>query len=152
MLIYLIVNSLNAKQYIGQTILSLEERKDWFQVNIKYQRDGYYPIVAAMRKYGFERFDFCVQKKCFTQVELDFWERYYIKKLNTKVPQGYNVQDGGRNVYRPTRDDVRRALRESFILERYTDLQAQRSREQESELGDLLMWVENASLGDEVHG
>ena len=51
-------------------------------------------INNAREKYGLDSFDFEILKECDDK-ELDFWEKYYIKELNTKVPYGYNLTEGG---------------------------------------------------------
>lgn len=51
-------------------------------------------INRAREKYGIEAFGFEILKECDDK-ELDFWETYYIKELNTKAPNGYNLTDGG---------------------------------------------------------
>ena len=51
-------------------------------------------INRARKKYGIDAFDFEILKECEDE-ELNKWETYYIKELNTKVPNGYNMTDGG---------------------------------------------------------
>jgi group I intron endonuclease len=52
-------------------------------------------IDRARNKYGLENWKSEVLKECQTQEELNYWEQYYIKELNTKKPNGYNLTDGG---------------------------------------------------------
>ena len=88
--IYLRTNKVNEKQYVGQA-KDLEKRQnDW-------KRKGRYAgkaINAAREKYGIDAFDFKILKECEDE-DLNYWETYYIKELNTKVPYGYNMTDGG---------------------------------------------------------
>lgn len=89
--IYLRTNTVNGKQYVGQTNDFKQREYDW-------KRATYYagPIINRARdKYGIENFKAEVLKECGTQEQLNFWEQYYIKELDTKVPNGYNLTDGG---------------------------------------------------------
>jgi len=134
--IYLITNDINGKLYIGQTRLTLEERREWYLVNVKYHKNGRYPIVFAMRKHGFDNFDFETLRKCSSREELDFWESYYIKKLQTQTPNGYNVHAGGRSPYtiQQLQELARRSLREKLILKRYHTLKREVSSEEVDDL------------------
>jgi hypothetical protein len=37
---------------------------------------------------------------------LSFWEKYYIKEWNTKVPRGYNLTDGGDGIVTPSSETI----------------------------------------------
>lgn len=50
-----------------------------------------------MRKYGIDNFHIVVVEEC-PQTELNDKEKYYIKKYNTYVPNGYNATLGGDGV------------------------------------------------------
>lgn len=89
--IYLRTNLTNGKQYVGQTT-NWEEREYGWKTRQKYSGGA---IDNARNKYGLENFKTEVLKECSTQDELNYWEQYYIKELNTKVPNGYNITDGG---------------------------------------------------------
>lgn len=91
MCIYLRTNLINGKQYVGQTIDFDRREYDWLH-ETKYA--GTY-INNARNKYGTENFKTKALKECHTQEELNYWEQYYIKELNTKFPNGYNLNDGG---------------------------------------------------------
>ena len=89
--IYLRTNLINGKQYVGQTIDFKMRERDW-----KYSKNYSNGVVDyAKAKYGLDNFQTSILKVCDTQDELDEWEKYYIKELNTKVPNGYNITDGG---------------------------------------------------------
>ena len=90
MIVYLITNKVNGKQYVGQTIRSLEERwKDHCRV-----RDENY-FHRAIRKYGPENFSLEIIDTAETDEELDEKEIFWIKELNTLFPNGYNLKEGG---------------------------------------------------------
>ena len=89
--IYLITNTCNKKKYVGQT------RDD---PNIRWKRHLWggdnddYPLYRAMRKYGKENFTFEIIEEIDNSF-LDEREKYWIKKNNTYVPNGYNCTLGG---------------------------------------------------------
>lgn len=93
MLIYKITNTINGKLYIGQTIRTLEERKQQHLNNINTLNTN---IYLAMRKYGVENFKFEIVCYANNVNELNKLETYYIKKYNT-VNDGYNMSYGGDN-------------------------------------------------------
>ena len=51
-----------------------------------------------MNKYGINNFSFNVIEECDCDV-LDDRERYWISKLNTLEPHGYNISNGGRKLF-----------------------------------------------------
>lgn len=91
--IYLRTNKINGKKYVGQVITRRfkERQYKWACLSQPYSGEV---INRARAKYGLDAFDFEILKECEDD-ELDYWEMYYIKELNTKVPYGYNLTDGG---------------------------------------------------------
>ena len=89
--IYLRTNKVNGKKYVGQAIDLKARQRNW-----KCLKSPYAGILInrAREKYGLYAFDFEILKEC-PDDELNQWEMYYIKELNTKVPNGYNLTDGG---------------------------------------------------------
>ena len=96
-LIYRIINLKNNKQYIGQTIQTLETRK---QKHISSSRNdkqlNYSAIARAIRKYGEDSFRFEILEEDIDEKDLDLKEIYYIQKYNTLAPNGYNITTGGK--------------------------------------------------------
>lgn len=88
--IYKITNKINGKEYIGQSIHP--EKRLWEHKNHAKNEMDNYPIHNAIAKYGIENFDFDILE--WTE-DYDNMESYYIKKYNTKIPNGYNIIDGG---------------------------------------------------------
>lgn len=90
--IYTITNKKDGMTYVGQSINILQRwrghRKDANHLDSHMYR--------SMRKYGLDNFEFKVLREC-RKDELDELEIYYIKKLNTITPNGYNVSTGGSN-------------------------------------------------------
>ena len=91
MCIYLRTNKINGKQYVGQAV-------DFDRREYEWKHAKYYagPLINRARgKYKIDDFKSEILRECQTQEELNQWEQYYIKKLNTKYPNGYNLTDGG---------------------------------------------------------
>ena len=94
MIIYKIENKINGKIYIGQTRRALEERMKEHQKKSSIVYGNSY-IDNAIQKYGIENFKIDVVEKCNTSDELNEREIFWIKFFNCKVPNGYNLTDGG---------------------------------------------------------
>ena len=101
--IYKITNKINGKVYVGQSI-DIEER--WKQHEYKaFNTNGNAynsAIHQAFRKYGVENFEYQVIELCSIE-ELDTKEIYWIEKLNTLAPNGYNILPGGQKTRASTR-------------------------------------------------
>lgn len=100
--IYLITNKLNGKSYVGQ---SIDIKTRWSSHKSRSQSFTEHHdnmiIHAAMQKYGIENFSFEVLEECSPQ-QLDEREKYWIAKLNTITPDGYNILPGGQGLERQT--------------------------------------------------
>ena len=94
-IVYLIVNEVTGKRYVGQTIKPLEMRFS------EHARANTF-IGNAIRKYGSENFRCGVVKSCGSKSEMDLWEKFFIVALRTKAPNGYNLTDGGANGWEHT--------------------------------------------------
>jgi group I intron endonuclease len=90
--VYLRTNKANGKQYVGQTNDFKRREFNWYNTNWHYAGRL---IDNARKKYGVENWDTDILKECTTLEETNYWEAYYIKELNTKAPNGYNLTDGG---------------------------------------------------------
>jgi hypothetical protein len=85
-IIYILQNKKNDKYYVGKTTRSLECR-----VNGHLKNDSI--IGNALRKNGLD--GFTKQQIIYHKKEIDYWEKYFIKKLNAVYPNGYNLTFGG---------------------------------------------------------
>ena len=52
-------------------------------------------IDRALKKYGIENFKISTIEKCTLIEKMNEREKFWIKYLNCKVPNGYNITDGG---------------------------------------------------------
>ena len=107
MFIYKITNLINGKIYVGQTTRNPIER-------FKEHKHADSIIGKAIRKYGAENFEIDILDECETFDELNECEMFWIAELNCKVPDGYNVTDGG-SYYWGFSDDL--AIMYSDILD-----------------------------------
>lgn len=85
--IYVITNTINNKQYVGQ---SLNSQKRFYQ-HCKESSDTL--ISRAIKKYGAENFTLEVLEEQIPNYNER--EIYWIQKLNTQKPNGYNLTPGG---------------------------------------------------------
>jgi group I intron endonuclease len=91
MIIYLITNKIDGKQYVGQTVQTLKRR--WaFHI---CKRSGCIYLKRAMDLHSKE--NFTIEEICKTNTleELDQKEKEFIIKFNTLAPNGYNLTTGG---------------------------------------------------------
>ncbi|MBR1645437.1 MAG: GIY-YIG nuclease family protein, partial [Selenomonadaceae bacterium] len=89
--IYKITCKLNGKGYVGQTKQTLEARIHGHKSHSKIAKDG---VDAAIEHHKWENFTVEVLEICHVEL-LNEREIFWIAKLNTKVPNGYNLTDGG---------------------------------------------------------
>lgn len=90
-IIYLLTNTTNGKQYVGQTSMGLDWR--WRQHCIDAQRNSTTHLHKAIRKYGNAAFTHEILEH--TTIEnVNAREIYWIAELKTKE-HGYNMTNGG---------------------------------------------------------
>jgi len=89
MIIYKITNTINSRIYIGKRNLV----KDDFEASIYYGSGKL--IKRAIAKYGIENFTREILYECSSEEEMNEKEKFYIEKLGSLVPIGYNIQSGG---------------------------------------------------------
>jgi group I intron endonuclease len=94
MIIYKITNKVNGKIYIGQTIKSLEHRKQQHINCAKRKVDRH--LYHSMNKYGIDNFIFEEIDHTDNLKDLNYLETYYIIKYDS-VRNGYNMSYGGDN-------------------------------------------------------
>lgn len=91
--LYRITNGINSKMYIGQTI---NPKSRWYN----HRRSAAEPrqvVSYAMKKYGTHNFTFDIIAQCLTLDDANDIEKVLIKQSNSMVPNGYNVEPGGKN-------------------------------------------------------
>lgn len=100
--IYCVTNSVNQKQYVGQTMRTIAERwKQHCYAAISGENSSI--LYRAMRLHGVENFNVVELCKLSADSEdklrdmLNDHESYYIAELGTYMPDGYNMTTGGQN-------------------------------------------------------
>lgn len=91
MIVYLITNIINGKQYVGQTIQVLERRWNFHMS----KNSRCLALKAAIEKYGKENFKVKEVYRALSLEELNKKEQEFIADLNTLAPNGYNLTTGG---------------------------------------------------------
>ena len=86
--IYLIVNKVNGKTYVGQR----ESSKEWYED--KYMGSGTRLRLAKL-KYGIENFEKFLIQYCYSKEETDKAERFWIAEYRSRGKAEYNIADGG---------------------------------------------------------
>jgi len=108
MIIYLITNKINGKQYVGQTTRSFNKR--WLEHCCNGITSSKSAISNAIKKYGKDEFTTEIIDNASNINELNEKEQYWISKLNT-LSKGYNLTPGGLNceVTKITREKLSKA-------------------------------------------
>lgn len=92
--IYKITNKLTGKCYIGETIQKDPQERWRAHINTMKSNKGCPALKDAMKKHGVENFKSEVIIICFDE-DVERYEREYIQKYNSMVPNGYNILPGG---------------------------------------------------------
>ena len=91
--VYVHINKINGKVYVGQTVHGNRPHKRWDNGN-GYKNCPYF--YKAIRKYGWDNFDHEVVASNLTAQEADNFEILLIDMLNTTDGDvGYNIEPGG---------------------------------------------------------
>jgi group I intron endonuclease len=109
-IIYLIVNKINGKVYVGQTIRKLAYRMNIHRHDCR--RSVNRPLYRSIKKYGWGAFEVRKIAEASSQKELDNLERLWILALQSADREhGYNLTFGGEHGART--EEVRRRMSES---------------------------------------
>ena len=111
--IYKIINKINGKVYIGQTIEGFNRR---YRKNFSKLHDGH--LKNAINKYGIENFEIIkILDVAFSKKELDIKEKCWIKIFNSNNKKyGYNLTEGGSNAssYENKTEDEMKEIKEKL--------------------------------------
>lgn len=89
MIIYLILNTLNGKGYVGLTTRTLEKRWREHCIGDKLLVD------KAIFEFGEKNFEISALEETDNLIDLNKLEKDHIKKQGTLTPNGYNISEGG---------------------------------------------------------
>lgn len=122
MFVYLIVNDVNGKYYVGKTVNKSLRRylKQKMSAAIRNPNAHSY-LYHAIRKYGFERFHICpLLSTLRTNEELCHWEIELISLFRSRDPKiGYNILPGGGDA--PRNKSWREAISEAITAKHEGD-------------------------------
>lgn len=124
--IYMIRNKINNNIYIGQSKQNDIEIR-WRDHKRRINTNGCPYLYAAFRKYGIENFDFLLICICFDEACNEL-EKYYIKKYNSLVPNGYNLDNGG-NTLKSLHPETKEKIRLAHLGKKHSDERIQKNRE-----------------------
>lgn len=119
MFIYLIVNHVSGKYYVGQhkgnNLKQYLQKKFYDAIN---NRGGSSRLYRSVRKYGREAFSIhALLSDVQTKVELDAYERDFIDFLKSQDPEyGYNICRGGEGFTGPHSEQAKRKNSEASRL------------------------------------
>lgn len=120
--IYEIINKVNGKKYIGQSVnvkRRLSDHKRCLRSNIHHNKY----LQSAWNKYGENNFEFNILL-CCNRDELDNYETEYITKYNTCNKEfGYNLESGG-NKNKALAPETVESIRKRMIVimkDKYSD-------------------------------
>ena len=88
MVVYLLTDTTNGKQYVGQTTKTLRER-------IKRHKHDKLIVDRVFNAHGWENCKIEILEECETYDELNRLEQEWIAALDTLNPNGYNFDKGG---------------------------------------------------------
>lgn len=103
-IIYCFTNNVNGKKYIGQSISKGNARYNNHKSSYKNPDDCEYesPLHRAFRKHGFENFTYEILAQDIESIDLlNQLEIQYIQQYNCQIPNGYNIEPGGKNCAKP---------------------------------------------------
>ena len=86
--IYLILNKVNGKTYVGKH----ESSKEWY--NDGYMGSGKL-LKPAKKKYGIENFEKHLIQHCYSEEETNKAEKFWIAEYRSRGKAEYNIADGG---------------------------------------------------------
>lgn len=95
MIIYRVKNKITKKVYIGQTVNTIEKRKN---DHIKASETKKGKFHKALKSYGTENFDWEIIDTAKSKEELNKKEIKYIQEYNS-IKNGYNMVEGGTGGY-----------------------------------------------------
>ena len=113
--IYSITNTCTGDMYIGQTVVSFEERWNKHKKGLRNNRHDNSMLQRAFNKYGEEAFIYKIIHLCDELDDLNELEKYYIKKYDT-YNNGYNLTLGGEGYVIKSEEvmnEIRKKVRES---------------------------------------
>lgn len=95
MFIYMLLNKINGKVYVGQTVRDVNARLCEYR-KASRSKNPRQAIYVAINKYGWENFEAFVLDRASSREELDLLEQHWIAHYGCVAPKGYNLTTGGK--------------------------------------------------------
>lgn len=108
--VYCFTNKINGKKYVGLTSNVKQRHRQH-----KSTRNRCPVFSNAIKKYGFENFDFEVLVEDLSREEASRFEIKFIKEFNTLVPNGYNRTEGGDSSVKHTKETIEKIIEKNRI-------------------------------------
>lgn len=128
--VYEIINQINGKRYIGQSVNIILRWKDHTK-DLNKNESRCTLLQRAWNKYGADNFVFNILEEC-PESDLDYFEKYYISLYDT-VNNGYNIENGG-NAQKHLSEETKKKLSDSHKGKTVSD--ETRRKMSESQKGD----------------
>ena len=126
-LIYIHINKINNKIYVGQTCQKPQYRWNHGQ---GYKQCPYF--YSAIQKYGWDNFEHIVLNQNLSLEEANFLQEYYITIFDSTNPQnGYNIQKGGlnREINEQTRKRISERMKKQWEDKQFVNKMSLRMKE-----------------------
>lgn len=129
--VYLFRCVVNGKLYVGKTKHEFKDYVRGYQLAAISDEPTNRVFIKALRKYGFDAFEWTILIEDEEDEFLCFMERRWIKQLGTKIPNGYNMTDGGDGMagYSPP-EETRKKLSLALKGESYEAVYGDRAAEE----------------------
>lgn len=146
--LYIIINKLNNKVYIGQ---SIKPEYRWYQhkSHSAIGSDHKQYLHKSIAKYGLENFVFEVIATCRTQEDANYIETVLIKQYNSCNSQfGYNIKPGGNNSSpsEETKEKMRQATLRQIATKGHPAQGTKRTDEQKAKMSKIQKNKDNAAI------
>lgn len=108
--VYCFTNKINNKKYVG---ITCDVKRRYNQ----HKRTTSKAVVfcLAIKKYGFENFEFLILEENLSLKDAKLLERQFIKELNCMVPNGYNRTEGGDSSVKHTKETIEKIVEKTRI-------------------------------------
>jgi len=84
-LVYMVINKINDKKYVGQTTKGLDCRKKWHLYDYKIRKKTIPAFYNALTKYGKKNFNWIILKDNINILEIDEKEKQWIVRKKPKT-------------------------------------------------------------------
>lgn len=92
-IVYIATHRATLRSYVGVTTKRFHERISQHFTHGLYGGASFFH--RALRKYGYEAFDFAVLSRCTSREAMNQAEKFWISHLGTLAPNGFNLGNGG---------------------------------------------------------